>query len=197
MIHDKMIINRCWGKSFPAIYITMPPNSSNDDSAYKSKIKPDLEKLNGKIQHVKVGLTQTNINTLANQLDLLSNGIKVFMISPSSNRHHALNDRTVNLLREGNIDLNAIMHQSAEPPTFSDAEISELIEQEKEVTLIAVKLEVDKQRPGGAFFSFLNKAIYDLSKYGVLNRLIEIIIITIVFFLLYKQEAYWISNYRS
>ena len=50
-------------------------------------------------------------------------------------------------------------------PKFSDAEISELIEQETEV-LISV-LNIEKTRPGGAFFSFLNKAIYDLSKYGL------------------------------
>ena len=31
---------------------------------------------------------------------------------------------------------------------------------------------------------------------GFLNRLIEVIIITIVFTLLYKQEAYQILNYR-
>ena len=28
-------------------------------------------------------------------------------------------------------------------------------------------MKVDKQRPGGAFFSFLNKAIYGFSKYGI------------------------------
>ena len=54
----------------------MPPKSSNGNSAYKSKIKLDLEKIkNGQVQHVKVGLTKVNIRTLATQLDLLSNYI--------------------------------------------------------------------------------------------------------------------------
>ena len=88
------------------------------------------------------------------------------MILPSSNRHYVLNDRTINLLMKGKIDTNAIIGGPDEP-TFSDAEISELLGQEKEVILTVVKLKVDKQRPGGAFFSFLNKAIYDLSKYGI------------------------------
>ena len=37
----------------------MPPNISNDKSAYKSKIKLDLERFkNGQIQHVKADLTK-------------------------------------------------------------------------------------------------------------------------------------------
>ena len=56
----------------------MPPKSSNDNSAYKSKMKLDLEKLkNGQVQHVKVDLTRVNIRALATQLDLLSNDIQV------------------------------------------------------------------------------------------------------------------------
>ena len=146
----------------------MPPKSSNDNSAYKNKIKLDLEKLkNGQIQHVKVDLTKINIKTIATQFDLLSNDINIFMILPSNNRHYVLNDRTLNLVRKGNIDLNSIMHQSAKPPTFSDSEIGELIEQEHEVIVTAVNMKIEKHRPGGAFFSFLNKAIYDLSKYGI------------------------------
>ena len=88
------------------------------------------------------------------------------MTLPSSNKHYALNDRTITLLMKGKIDTNAMIGGPGEP-TFSDAEISELLEQEKEVTLTVVKLKVDKQRPGGAFFSFLNKTIYDLPKYGI------------------------------
>ena len=119
------------------------------------------------------------------------------MVLPSSNRHYAVNDRTLNLLRKGNIDMGAIIGGSAKP-TFSDGDISELLEQETTVILTAVKLKTVKQRPGGAFFSFLSKAIYGLSKYVLFfNRVIEVIIITIVFILLYKQEAYQISNYRN
>ena len=97
---------------------------------------------------------------------------------------------------KGKLDTNAIIGGPDEPK-FSDAEISELIEQETEV-LISV-LSIEKTRPAGAFFPFLNKAIYDLSKYGTfyLNRLIKVIIITIVFISHWKQEGYQISNYRN
>ena len=101
---------------------------------------------------------------MATQLDVLSNDKNIGMMLPSSNRHYALNDRTSNLLRKGKIETNAIIGGPDEP-TFSDAEISELLGQEKEVILTVVKLKVDKQRPGGAFFS-LNKAIYGLSNIG-------------------------------
>ena len=47
----------------------MPPKRSNDNSAYKSKIRLDLDKLiHGQFQHIKVDLTKVNIRTLANQI---------------------------------------------------------------------------------------------------------------------------------
>ena len=127
----------------------MALKSSNDNSAYESKIKLYLEKLkNGQVENVKTDLTKIKIKTLATQFDLLSNGIQLFMVSPSSNRHYALNDRTLNRLRKGKTDTNAII-SGPDEPTFSDAEISELLGQEKEVILTVVKLKIDKQRPGG------------------------------------------------
>ena len=90
------------------------------------------------------------------------------MVLPSSNRHYALNDRTSNLLGKGKIYTDAIVGGPDEP-TFSDAEISELPKQAKEVISTVVKLKVDKQRPGGAFFPFLNNVIYDLSNCGILK----------------------------
>ena len=45
----------------------MPPESSNDKSAYKSKVKLYLEKLNGVVQAAKVDLTKTNIIKLAKE----------------------------------------------------------------------------------------------------------------------------------
>ena len=101
---------------------------------------------------------------MATRIGVLSDGLKLTMILPSSNRYYALNDRTINLLLKGKIDTNAIIGAPDEPK-FSDAEIRDLIEQETEV-LISV-LNIEKTRPGGAFFSFLNKTIYDLSKYGI------------------------------
>ena len=106
------------------------------------------------------------------------------MILQSSNRRYALNGRILNLLRKGSIETYAIIGGPDEP-TSSDAEISELLGQGK-IILIVAKPKVDKQRPGGAFFSFLNNIMYDLSKYGILNRLMKVIVITIVFILLCK-----------
>ena len=40
----------------------MPPKSPNDNSAYESKVKLDLDKLkNGQTQNAKVNLTKVNI----------------------------------------------------------------------------------------------------------------------------------------
>ena len=86
---------------------------------------------------------------MASRIGVLSDGLKLTMILPSSNRYYALNDRTINLLMKGKIDTNAIIGAPDEPK-FSDAEIRDLIEQETEV-LISV-LSIEKTRPGGAFF---------------------------------------------
>ena len=143
----------------------MPPKSSSDNLSYKKKIKLDLDKLkNGDIKKVKVDLSKINIKKIAKRIGVLSDGLKLTMRLPSSNRFYALNDRTINLLMKGKIDTNAIIDASDEPK-FSDSEISDLIEQETEVIISVV--ELGKTRPGGAFFSFLNKTIYDLSKYGI------------------------------
>ena len=95
----------------------------------------------------------------------MSDGVKLMMILPSSNRYYALNDRTINLLMKGKIDMNAVTGE-VDAPIFSDAEISGLLEQETEVWITAVKKNDAATRPGGAFFTYLNNTIYDLDKYG-------------------------------
>ena len=132
---------------------------------YKNRIMLELEKLkNRAIKKVRIDLTKINIKALATRIGVLSDGLKLTMILPSSNRYYALNDRTINLLMKGKIDTNATIG-GPEAPTFSDAAISDLLEEEPEV--IVSILSIEKTRPGGAFFPFLNKTIYDLSKYGV------------------------------
>ena len=54
------------------------------------------------------------------------------MVLPTSNIQYALNDRTIHLLMKGNIDTNAVIGGTDEP-TFSDAEISGLLEHEQEI----------------------------------------------------------------
>ena len=67
----------------------------------------------------------------------MSNDVKLMMILPSSNRHYDLNDRTINLLMKGKIDMNAVTGE-VDAPKFSDAEISGLLEQETEVLITVV-----------------------------------------------------------
>ena len=84
-------------------------------------------------------MEQINLNTLTAQLELLSNDVKSFMILPTSNIYYALSDRTINLVMKGKIDTNAIIG-GPDGPTFSDAEISALLEHEQEVLLTVVKM---------------------------------------------------------
>ena len=162
---------------------------------YKNKIMLELEKLKSrKIKKVRIDLTKTNIRALASRIGVLSDGLKLTMVLPSSNKYYALNDRTVNLLMKGKIDTNAVIGAPDEPK-FSDAEIRDLIGQEKEV-LISV-LRIEKTRPGGAFFSFLNKTIYGLSKYGIFKPVDKHKYHHNCLISHWKQEDYQISNYRG
>ena len=97
---------------------------------------------------------------------MLSDDVKLMMTLPSSNRHYALNGRTINLLMKGNIGMNAVT-DGVDAPKFSDAEISCLLEQETEVLVTVVTKDDTQTRPGGAFFPYLNNTIYDLDKYGI------------------------------
>ena len=125
----------------------MPPKNSE----YKNKINLELDKLKSRnINKIRIDLTKINISSLANRIGLLSDGLKLTMVLPSSNRYYALNYRTINLLMKGKIDTNAVIGGSGES-TLSDAEIREIIKKETEV-LISV-FNIEKTRPGGAFFS--------------------------------------------
>ena len=112
----------------------MPPNKSNDKSAYKSKLKLDLEKLkNGEVQATKVDLTKIKINTLAKKIGLLSEDVKMYMYLFNSKRYYALNDRTINLLMKGDVDMSATTGEAGEgdKSTSSNAEIKEIAKKEK------------------------------------------------------------------
>ena len=65
----------------------MPPNNSNARSAYKHKIKLNLEKLeNGEVQATKVDLTRIIINSLAKRIGVLSEAVTMYMYLPNA-RH--------------------------------------------------------------------------------------------------------------
>ena len=124
----------------------MPPKSSNVNSAYKSKIKLDLEKLkNGQFQHVKVDLTKVKIRTVTSQIGVLSEDVKLYMKLVTSKRYYALNDRTTNLLKKGDVDMSATTSETGEgepigegEPGFSDAELSKNINQETQVEVFII-----------------------------------------------------------
>ena len=86
------------------------------------------------------------------------------MALPTSNIYYALNDRAINLLIKGKTDTNAVIGGTDEP-TFSDAEISGLLEHGQEVLITVVRN--NETRPGGAFFPYRNNTTYDLDKYGI------------------------------
>ena len=126
----------------------MPPTSSNDNSAYKNKIKLDLEKLkNGQTQNVKVDLTKVNKKTLASQIGVLSEGVKLYMELLASKRYYALNDRTTNLPMEGDVDMGATTTETGEgEPVFSDGELKGNLKQEAKVEVfITEKIRQDQE----------------------------------------------------
>ena len=179
----------------------MPPKSSSDKSYYKKTIKLDLEKLkNGEIQGTKVDLTKIKIKrnkkkTLAKKIGVLSEDVKMYMYLFNSKRYYDLNDRTINLLMKGDVDMSATTSETAEVITDSDKEVVDSINVEQQIELFTV--EKNKTRAGGSVFPYLNITIFELSKYGIFNMLIERIINIIAYILLYKQVDYQISNYKS
>ena len=149
----------------------MAPKSSNDNSAYKSKIKLDLEKLkNNQIQNVEVDLTKINIKTSATLLGVLSEDVKLYMKLLTANRYYALNDRTINFLSQGEVDMSATTSAVSSgnnhaSNTVSDAEVEEVFDIETEVEIFLV--DRNKTRAGGSFFPYINNTIFDLTKYGI------------------------------
>ena len=89
----------------------------------------------------------------------------MYMYLFNSKRYYASNDRTINLLMKGDIDMSATTSESAEVITDSDKEIVDLINGEQEVELFIV--DKSKARAGGSFFPYLNITTFDLSKYGI------------------------------
>ena len=88
----------------------------------------DLEKLkNSQLQHVKVDLTKISIRTLAKQVGALSDDVNLYMYLLTSKRYYALNDRTTNLLMNGDIDLSTAASETFEVITDSDKEVVDLI----------------------------------------------------------------------
>ena len=87
----------------------MAPKVQNE-TPYKYQIKLNLQRLKqNRIQKVKVDLTKINIKTLATEIGILSEDVKLFMKILKSDRYYALNDRTIDLLMKGDIDTSVIV----------------------------------------------------------------------------------------
>ena len=124
-------------------------------------------------------MTKINIKALATDLGQLSDDIKMYMKLLTADRHYALNDRTINLLLKGDIDMNAVEDAEGHKISESDAEVVAIIDQETEVEIFVV--DKHKTRQGGAFFPCINTAIFDFDNTELLKTLTEIIISIIVY----------------
>ena len=59
-------------------------------------------------------------------------------------RYYALNDRTINLLLKGEIDMSATYDGETKPPTASDDEIVDLLDKETNIEVF----RAEKIKPG-------------------------------------------------
>ena len=108
---------------------------------------------------------------------MLSEDVKMYMYLSNAKRNYDLNDRAIKLLIKGKVDMSATTDESGASQSkdgFSDAEAVETIKKEKEVELFIV--DKNTTRAGGSFFPYPNITIFDLSKYGIFKKLVEIII---------------------
>ena len=104
---------------------------------------------------------------------MLSDGVKMYMYLFKSKRYYALDDRTINLLMKGTLDMSATTSETAEVITDSGKEVVDLINVEQEVELFTI--EKNKARAGGSFFPCLKITIFDLPKYDIFKTVDKII----------------------
>ena len=85
-------------------------------------------------------------------IGILSEDVKLYMNILTASRYYALNDRTVHLLSQGEVDMSATSAEFGAVPasnTVSDAEFAEVIDIETEVEIFVV----DKTTRAGSAFS--------------------------------------------
>ena len=123
------------------------------------------------MRKLRVDLDKTNIKTLAAQIGVLSEDVKLHMQLLTANRYYALNDRTIYMLLQGEVDMSATtgvtlgFGSMAASKTVSDAGAGELLDNETEVGTFVV--DRNKTRQAGAFFKCLNIINVDLGTYGL------------------------------
>ena len=98
-------------------------------------------------------------------------GDKKLALVFDENKYYFLTDRTINNLMSGEIDENALVkYGGAIEVQGSDAEWVSFANVSQNVKLIEIKSRVrhnTKSKPAGAFFKYLNKTHFDVSRYGV------------------------------
>ena len=123
---------------------------SKPEAENKRDIIANLEKLkNGEQQHIKIDLTKINIKTLARSVGVISEDVKVYMKFIDLKRYYALNDRIINLLLKGEIDMSSTYNGETKPPTVSDQEIVDLLAEETNIEVF----RVEKIKPGQGVLS--------------------------------------------
>ena len=81
----------------------------------------------------------------------------------TAHRCHALNDRTIHLVSQGEVDMSATSAEFGAVPasnTASDAEFAEVIDIATEVDIVVV--DKNKTRAGSAFFKYLYLTLFNL-----------------------------------
>ena len=83
----------------------------------------------------------------------------------TANRYRALNDRTIHMLSQGEVDMSATTgvvfgFTNGASSNVSDAEVEELLDTETEVEMFVV--DKNKTRAGGTFFKYMNLTLFNL-----------------------------------
>ena len=79
-------------------------------------------------------MSKITIKKIAKRIGVLSEEVKMYMYLPTATRYYALNDRTINLLMKGKIDMSATnggSDVSYNRITISDAEAVETVHKDK------------------------------------------------------------------
>ena len=88
-------------------------------------------------------MTKVNIRTLTSNIGVLSEDVKLYMKLATSKIYYALNDRTISLLKEGDVDMGATTSETGEgepvgegEPGFSDVNLVKTLIKKHELTYL-------------------------------------------------------------
>ena len=108
---------------------------------------------------------------------MLSEDVTLYMNLLTANRYYALNDRTIHLLSQVEVDMSATsgvtlgFASMAAANNVSDADVQELLDSETEVETFVVDKHIT--RAGGAFFKYINLTLCNLEIMDYLRLMID------------------------